>query len=122
MSADDLGSAEPLPTNVVVRTRQALVDRGEEIETLSVGTRLDRLSESAGVARVRLLDGSLGEVAADALYEPPAAPTAASRAEFIRTAELFLGTSYYWGGRAGVKAVIASTGTPCTSRRGRWGC
>jgi cell wall-associated NlpC family hydrolase len=113
LRADDLSSAEPLGTNVVVRTRQALVHRGEEIDTFSVGTRLDRLSESAGIARVRLLDGALGEVAADALYEPPAGPTAASRAEIIRAAELFLGTSYYWGGRAGVQAD-PSIGVDCS--------
>ncbi len=111
--AEDLSSAEPPPTNAVVRTRQALVHRGDEIETLSVGTRLDRISESSGTARVRLLDGSVGEVASDALYSPPAAPTAASRAEIIRTAELFLGTSYYWGGRAGVQAD-PSIGVDCS--------
>jgi cell wall-associated NlpC family hydrolase len=113
MRAEDLSSAEPRTTNAVVRTRQALVHRGEELETLSVGTRLDRVSDASGTARVRLLDGSLGELASDALYSPPAAPTAASRAEIIRTAELFLGTSYYWGGRAGVQAD-PSIGVDCS--------
>ncbi len=113
LRAADLSSAEPPPVNCVVRTRQALVHRGGKIETLSVGTRLDRLSASSGTARVRLLDGSVGEVAADALYAPPAAPTAASRAEIIRTAELFLGTSYYWGGRSGVQAD-PSIGVDCS--------
>lgn len=104
MRAEDLVSAEPPATNVVVRLRQALVHRGSEILTLSVGTRLDRVAESSGTATVRLLDGSLGEIPSSDLYAPPAHPTAASRAEIIRTAELFLGTSYYWGGRSGVQA------------------
>lgn len=101
--AEELVCAAPPPADTVVRVRQALVQRGEDILPLSVGTRLRRESSRGGTAAVRLLDGSLGELPADALYAPPAAPTAASRAEIIRTAELFLGTSYYWGGRAGVQ-------------------
>ncbi|HXT02027.1 MAG TPA: C39 family peptidase [Elusimicrobiota bacterium] len=104
MRAEDLTAAAPPPANAVVRLRQALVHRGPDILTLSVGTRLDRLSESSGTARVRLLDGTIGEIGASELYVPPAEPTPASRAEIIRTAELFLGTSYYWGGRSGVQA------------------
>jgi cell wall-associated NlpC family hydrolase/uncharacterized protein YvpB len=103
MRAEELVSAEPAPANTVVRVRQALVHRGAEILTLSVGTRLLRVSESSGTAVVRLLDDSLAEILSAELYAPPAQPTAASRAEIIRTAELFLGTSYYWGGRAGVQ-------------------
>jgi gamma-D-glutamyl-L-lysine dipeptidyl-peptidase len=83
--------------------RQALVSRGEELLPLSVGTKLRRVAESGGTASIRLLDGSLGQLPSDALYVPPAEPTPASRAEIIRTAELFLGTSYYWGGRSGVQ-------------------
>jgi hypothetical protein len=111
--AEDLSAAEPPAPNVVVRTRQALVQRGDDLLTLSVGTRLDRVSEAPGSARVRLLDGTLGEIAPDALYVPPASPTDASRAEIIRAAELFLGTSYYWGGRAGVQAD-PSIGVDCS--------
>jgi hypothetical protein len=103
MRAEDLIASEGPAANTVVRLRQALVHRGAEILTLSVGTRLARVSESSGTATVRLLDGSLGEIPSDELYVPPALPTAASRAEIIRTAELFLGTSYYWGGRSGVQ-------------------
>ncbi|MBI3563834.1 MAG: C39 family peptidase [Elusimicrobia bacterium] len=103
MRAEDLVSAAPSAADAVVRTRQAIVHRGEDILMLSVGTRLARVSESSGDAKVRLLDGSLGEIRSDALYVAPSTPTAASRAEIIRTAELFLGTSYYWGGRAGVQ-------------------
>ncbi len=103
MRAEDLISAPPAPADAVVRVRQALVHRGDEILTLSVGTRLPRVSESSGTATVRLLDGTSAEIRADELYVPPALPTAASRAEIIRTAELFLGTSYYWGGRSGVQ-------------------
>ena len=103
MRASDLISDEPGASNAVVRVRQALVHRGPEILTLSVGTRLTRVSESSGTATVRLLDDSLAEILSDELYAPPALPTEASRAEIIRTAELFLGTSYYWGGRSGVQ-------------------
>lgn len=103
MRAEDLVSAEPAAADAVVRVRQAVAHRGDEILMLSVGTRVARVSESSGTARVRLLDGELADLPSDALYAPPAAPTAASRAEIIRTAELFLGTSYYWGGRAGVQ-------------------
>lgn len=104
MRAADLTSAEPGPTDAVVRVRQALLQRGDDILTLSVGTRLSRVSHAGGASFVRLLDGSLAEIATDALSVPPAEPTAASRAEIIRTAELFLGTSYYWGGRSGVQS------------------
>lgn len=101
--AETLVTAEPPGPGPIVRVRQALVHRGEEILTLSVGTRLPRVSEAGGTATVRLLDGSTATILADELYAAPAEPTAASRAEIIRTAELFLGTSYYWGGRSGVQ-------------------
>jgi cell wall-associated NlpC family hydrolase len=101
--ADALVSAPPARGGPVVRVRQALLHRGEEIVTLSVGTRLPRVSESAGTTTVRLLDGATATILSDELYAAPAEPTAASRAEIIRTAELFLGTSYYWGGRSGVQ-------------------
>lgn len=111
--AEDLVSGEPPEGDSVVRTRQAIVHRGDDILMLSVGTRLARVSESAGDAKVRLLDGSLGDIRSDALYVAPSSPTAASRAEIIRTAELFLGTSYYWGGRSGVQAE-PSIGVDCS--------
>ena len=104
VKSSDLTAAEPAATDAVVRVRQALLQRGADILTLSVGTRLSRVGESAGTTFVRLLDGSLAETPTDALYAPPDQPTAASRAEIIRTAELFLGTSYYWGGRSGVQS------------------
>lgn len=103
LRAEQLVSATPPEGDAVVRTRQTLLQRGDDITTLSVGTRLKRVSESNGASFVRLLDGSLAEVPSDALYVAPPTPTPASRAEIIRTAELFLGTSYYWGGRAGVQ-------------------
>ncbi len=104
MRADALTSAAPTRLGPVVRVRQALLQRGDRMLTLSVGTRLSRIMENGNLSVVRLLDGSLAEIASDALYTAPAEPTAASRAEIIRTAELFLGTSYYWGGRSGVQA------------------
>ena len=113
MRAEDLVAAQPPAANAVVRVRQALVQRGGDLMTLSVGTRLSRVSESGGASFVRLLDGSLGEIPSDELYAPPASPTAASRAEIIRTAELFLGTNYYWGGRSGVQPD-AKTGVDCS--------
>jgi len=103
LKADALISAPPPKSGPVVRVRQALLQRGDFLLTLSVGTRLSRVSENGGTSRVRLLDGTLAEIPSDLLYAAPASPTAASRAEIIRTAELFLGTSYYWGGRSGVQ-------------------
>lgn len=102
--ADALTSARPPRGGPIVRVRQALLQRGDDLLTLSVGTRLSRVSDGGGASRVRLLDGTIAEIPSDALYAAPAEPTAASRAEIIRTAELFLGTSYYWGGRSGVQA------------------
>jgi len=101
--AEDLTAAEPAATNAVVRVRSALVHRGDDILMLSVGTRLRRVSQAGAESVVRLLDGTTAQISSDSLYVPPAEPTAASRAEIIRTAELFLGTSYYWGGRSGVQ-------------------
>ena len=104
LKADTLVSAAPPKSGPIVRVRQALLQRGDDLLTLSVGTRLSRVSENGGASRVRLLDGTIAEIPSDSLYTAPATPTAASRAEIIRTAELFLGTSYYWGGRSGVQA------------------
>jgi cell wall-associated NlpC family hydrolase len=104
MKTDALASAPPPRSGPIVRVRQALLQRGEDLLTLSVGTRLAFVSESGTSTVVRLLDGSLAEIPSASLYTAPSAPTAASRAEIIRTAELFLGTSYYWGGRSGVQA------------------
>ncbi|MBI5247486.1 MAG: C39 family peptidase [Elusimicrobia bacterium] len=101
--AEQLVSAAAPKSDAVVRVRQALLQRGEDLLTLSVGTRLPRVSEAGGQSTVRLLDGTTAQIPSDALYAAPAVPTAASRAEIIRTAELFLGTSYYWGGRSGVQ-------------------
>jgi gamma-D-glutamyl-L-lysine dipeptidyl-peptidase len=113
VKAETLTAAEPPRADAVVRVRQALLQRGDDLLALSVGTRLSRVSQSGGAAFVRLLDGSLAEVPADALYAPPDSPTAASRAEIIRTAELFLGTSYYWGGRSGVQPDM-KVGVDCS--------
>ncbi|PIR19453.1 MAG: hypothetical protein COV48_01920, partial [Elusimicrobia bacterium CG11_big_fil_rev_8_21_14_0_20_64_6] len=104
IKADSLVSVPPPESGPVVRVRQALLQRGDMLLTLSVGTRLFRLSEAGNMSTVRLLDGTLAEIPSASLYAAPSAPTAASRAEIIRTAELFLGTSYYWGGRSGVQA------------------
>ncbi len=103
LKADTLVSAQPPKSGPIVRVRQALLQRGDDLLTLSVGTRLSRVSEQGPKSFVRLLDGTIAEIPSDSLYTAPSAPTAASRAEIIRTAELFLGTSYYWGGRSGVQ-------------------
>jgi predicted double-glycine peptidase len=113
LHAEDLIASAPPPANAVVRVRQAIVQRGDDLLTLSVGTRLDRVAESGSSSFVRLLDGTVGEIMSDSLYVPPSAPTAASRAEIIRTAELFLGTSYYWGGRSGVQ-IDPKVGVDCS--------
>jgi hypothetical protein len=104
VKADALTSARPSATGPIVRVRQALLQRGDDLLTLSVGTRLSRVCENGTASLVRLLDGTIAEIPSDSLYAAPLVPTAASRAEIIRTAELFLGTSYYWGGRSGVQA------------------
>jgi hypothetical protein len=111
--ADALSAACPPKPNVVVRTRQALLHRGEEIIILSVGTRLTRLREQGADSVVRLLDGATALVPSDNLYSPPEAPTAFSRSQIVKTAELFLGTSYYWGGRSGVQPDM-SVGVDCS--------
>ncbi len=113
--AEDLVCEDPprRGVNAVVRTRQALLQRGRDMLVLSVGTRLQRFSQDKGVSIVRLLGGACAEIASDSLYPLPAAATAQSRAEIVKTAELFLGTSYYWGGRSGVQAD-PSIGVDCS--------
>ena len=111
--AETLTAALPTPSNAVVRTRQALAQRGQEIIALSVGTRLTRVADAGGVSQVRLLDGSLAEMPTDALNAPPARPNEDSRSQILKTAEVFLGTSYYWGGRSGVQPEL-SMGVDCS--------
>lgn len=107
--AETLSGAEPPAPDVVVRTRQALAHRGKEILVFSVGTRLRRLGERDSESQVLLLDNSVAELATDSLFVA-ARPV---RSEIIRTAELFLGTSYYWGGRSGVQPDL-SVGVDCS--------
>jgi hypothetical protein len=113
LRADALLFGLPPPPNVVVRARQASLQEGPERLALSVGTRLRRISEEKGVSFVELADGGLAEIASGSLYVPPGAPTPESRAQIIKTAELFLGTSYYWGGRSGLQSD-ASIGVDCS--------
>ena len=103
----------PPRPNVVVRTRQALLQKGRDIVMLSVGTRLSRVSENKGASFVELTGGGLGEAPSDGLFTPPERPTPESRSVIIKTAELFLGTSYYWGGRSGVQED-PSIGVDCS--------
>lgn len=103
----------PPQPNAVIRTRQALLHRGPEIMTLSVGTELYRTAQENAASTVRLTDGSTAEMLSDALYVPPAQPTEESRSQIIKTAELFLGTSYYWGGTSGVQPQL-SIGVDCS--------
>lgn len=111
--ADALTAAVAPKADVIVRTRQALLHRGDEILIFSVGTRLARLREQGSDSVVRLLDGSTATVSSDNLYSPPSEPTAFSRSQIVKTAELFLGTSYYWGGRSGVQPDM-SVGVDCS--------
>lgn len=111
--ADQLLSAAPPAANVVVRTRQALLQRGPDMMILSVGTRLARYSESRGLSYVRLLDGTTAEVPSDSLYVSSSQTVTYERSQIIKTAELFLGTSYYWGGRSGVQPEL-SIGVDCS--------
>lgn len=112
--ADALTSALPGAADVVVRTRQTLAQRGQDMVSFSVGTRLERLGEAKGVSHVRLLDGSAAEIPSDALIPRSVAePGPETRALIVKTAELFLGTSYYWGGRSGVQPEL-SIGVDCS--------
>jgi len=133
MKAAELTAATPdAAPDAVVRTRQAILKTGRGLLTLSVGTRLRRLSDTAGTGRkeirpagtcgtsdtagttrVRLLDGSTAEAAADALAATPTRPGPECRPLILQTAELFLGTRYYWGGRSGVQAE-PSIGVDCS--------
>jgi len=114
VAASALSSQIPLAPNTVVRTRQALLHIGNKILTLSVGTRLHRVSQdNNGLSQVQLLDGSLAEVASDSLYVPSGTNRDDNRHQIIKTAELFLGTSYYWGGRSGVQPKL-SMGVDCS--------
>jgi cell wall-associated NlpC family hydrolase len=112
LRADQLTAAPPPAPDCVVRTRQAILKAPGGLLTLSVGTRLARLA-GRGAARVRLLDGSAAEVPADALAPLRTPDPADRRALVLKTAELFLGTRYYWGGRSGVQEE-PSTGVDCS--------
>jgi len=111
MRAETLTAALPPAPNAVVRSRQTLLRTGKDsnLLALSVGTRLERLSD----ARVRLLDGGLAEASPDALAPQGAAPDEECRPLILQTAELFLGTSYYWGGRSGIQPR-PSAGVDCS--------
>ncbi|MBI4376984.1 MAG: C39 family peptidase [Elusimicrobia bacterium] len=113
LKAEALISSEAPRPNVVVRTRQALAQRDQDFLVLSVGTRLRRISEDKGVSLVRLLDGGTAEISSDSLFPIPDKTTEASRAQIVKTAELFLGTSYYWGGTSGVQPHL-SIGVDCS--------
>ncbi|MBI3552193.1 MAG: C39 family peptidase [Elusimicrobia bacterium] len=113
IDADSLMFDPPPKPNVLVRTKQALVQRGSDMMLLSVGTRLLRVSQDKDVSTLRLLDGTTAEIASDALTSPPEQVSDESRAMIIKTSELFLGTSYYWGGRSGVEPDL-SVGVDCS--------
>ncbi|MCX5796647.1 MAG: C39 family peptidase [Elusimicrobia bacterium] len=113
MRAAELTAAAPVSADAVVRTRQAILKTPAGLLTLSVGTRLRRLGEAGGAARVRLLDGSTADVATDALAAAPIPAGQARRPLILQTAELFLGTRYYWGGRSGVQEE-PSIGVDCS--------
>lgn len=120
LKSSDLSPAAPQAPDTVVRTKQALLharrigaDDSEEILAFSVGTRLKRVSQAQGLSQVRLLDGRLAEITSDSLYVPSEANPDENRHQIIKTAELFLGTSYYWGGRSGVQQDL-SIGVDCS--------
>ena len=115
-----LSPAKDWAPNLIVISKSATV-RGEpaahatEKLTLSIGSLLmELLSNERGWRRVRLLDGSSGW-----LVENEAAPFPVRfsnypllRQNLVRTARLFIGDPYYWGGRA------ARTGLDCSSLTG----
>ena len=109
MRADILTTALPPLPNAVVRTRQVILHKKDELLILSVGTKLFRKG-----SRVKLLDGSEAEASSeDAIAPLNAAPDEGYRPLILKTAELFLGTSYYWGGRSGVQPD-PSRGVDCS--------
>lgn len=113
VSSHELTAAPARAGNAVVRTRQALVHAGSEIIPLSVGTRLHRLSSpESHTARILLLDGRVGTIPSDSLYAP-VSDLRELRHQVVHTAELFLGTSYFWGGRSGVQPDL-SVGVDCS--------
>jgi len=111
--AKDISFSKRTPSNSVIRTRQAILHRNSEIINLSVGTRLHQVSHHNGISTILLLDGTTAEIDSSALYAPTHDIALQSRTEIIRAAELFLGTSYYWGGRAGVQPDL-SIGVDCS--------
>ena len=113
IEAKDISFALNPPPNSVVRIRQAILHRGQEFLNLSVGTRLRKLGNNGSLSIVQLPDDTTAEIDSSALYPYQHAIDAQSRAEIIRTAELFLGTSYYWGGRSGVQPDL-SIGVDCS--------
>jgi cell wall-associated NlpC family hydrolase len=113
MKAAELTAAAPAAADAVVRTRQAILKTGSGPLTLSVGTRLRRLCAAGGTTRVRLLDGGAADVETDALAAAAPLPGPECRPLILQTAELFLGTRYYWGGRSGVQAE-PSIGVDCS--------
>lgn len=113
VSASALSASPPAAPDVVVRTRQALLHRGEKITAVSVGTRLRLLGREGPMSRVLLGDGSVAEVLSDNLRPAAPPPADEARSLVVKTAELFLGTSYYWGGRSGVQPD-SSIGVDCS--------
>ena len=113
IQAKDISFATNPAPNSVVRIRQAILHRGQEFLNLSVGTRLDKLGNNGSLSVVALPDDTTAEIDSSALYPFYHSIDAQSRAEIIRTAELFLGTSYYWGGRSGVQPDL-SIGVDCS--------
>ena len=112
MKADALTAATAPSPNAVVRTRQVVLKKDAgELLTLSLGTRLTLLPGSK--SKVKLLDGSAAESPEDALTPYQLDPGEDSRHLILRTAELFLGTAYHWGGRSGVQPDT-SLGADCS--------
>ncbi len=113
IQAKDISFALNPAPNSVVRIRQAILHRGQEFLNLSVGTRLKKLGNNGSLSVVLLPDDTTAEIDSSALYPSRHPVDAQSRSEIIRTAELFLGTSYYWGGRSGVQPDL-SIGVDCS--------
>lgn len=102
-----LTGAPPPKPNVVVCARQAPLKETLRPLTLSMGTRLERLAQARGAARVRLLGGETATVSALALAAARPAASPRLRKRIVQAAELFLGTPYRWGGRC-------ATGIDCS--------
>ncbi|MBI1953851.1 MAG: C40 family peptidase [Candidatus Omnitrophica bacterium] len=112
-SALELAPPPSWKPNLVVTAKWAAAragpePRGPALLTLSIGTRLMGIEAVRGWWKLRLLTGATGWIQArEAAPLEETADPAALRARLVRTARLFIGDPYLWGGRS-ARAVDCS--------------